>query len=53
MSANVLDMGEIPELSIVYINNIDFSWYDQSETVEWCLDSGSMEHITPVKSDFV
>ena len=52
-SANVLDMGEILELSIVNMNNIDFSCYNQSETVEWFLDSGSTEHITPVKSDFV
>ena len=53
MSANVLDMGNILELSIVTMNNIDFSCYDQSETVEWFLDSRSTEHITPVKSDFV
>ena len=53
MSANVLDTGEILELSLVTMNNIDFSCYDWSETVEWFLDSGSTEHITPVKSDFV
>ena len=53
MSANVLDMGEIPELSIITMNNINFSCYDQSETVEWFLDSGSTEHITPLKSGFM
>ena len=52
-SANVLDMGEILESSIITMNNIDFSCYNQSETVEWFLDSGSTEHITPVKSDFM
>ena len=52
-SANILDMGEIPELSLVTMNNIDFSCYDWSETVEWFLDSGSTEHITPVKSVFM
>ena len=53
LSANVLDTGEIPELSIITMNNIDFSCYNRSETVEWFLDSGSTEYITPVKSDFV
>ena len=52
-SANVLDMGEILELSVATMNNINFSCYDWSETVEWLLDSGSTEHITPVKSDFM
>ena len=35
------------------MNSIDFSCYDQSETVKWFLDSGSTEHITPLKSDFM
>ena len=52
-SANVLDMGEILELSIITMNNINFSCYNWSETVEWFFDSGSTEHITPVKSNFV
>ena len=53
VSANVLTMNEIPELSIVSMESINFSYYDWSETVEWFLDSGSTEHITPFKSDFV
>ena len=53
MSANVLEMGTIPELSIVSMNNINFLCYNWSETVEWFLDSGSTEHITPFKSNFV
>ena len=35
------------------MNNINFSCYNWSETVEWFLDSGSTEHITPFKSDFM
>ena len=53
VSANVLTMNEIPELSIVSMKSINFSCYNWSETVEWFLDSGSTEHITPFKSDFV
>ena len=33
--------------------SIDFSCYKTSEKVEWCLDSGCTDHITPNKSDFV
>ena len=53
VSTNVLTMNEILELSIVSMESINFSCYDWSETVEWFLDSGSTEHITPFKSDFV
>ena len=33
--------------------SINFSCYKLSEKVEWCLDSGCTEHITPSKSNFV
>ena len=41
------------ELSIQTTQSIDFSRYETSEKVEWCLDSGCTDHITPNKSDFV
>ena len=53
MSTNVFEMDGISELSVVSMESINFSCYDWSETVEWFLDSGSTEHITPFKSDFV
>ena len=31
--------------------SIDFSCYVTGETVEWLLDSGCTDHITPVQSD--
>ena len=53
MSANVLDIVDIGELSITSSELINFSCYETSETVEWFLDSGCTDHITPRKSDFV
>ena len=53
VSTNVLTMNEIPELSVASMESFNFSCYNRSETVEWFLDSGSTEHITPFKSDFV
>ena len=52
-SANVLSVPEMGELSIQMAQSIDFSCYETSEKVEWCLDSGCTDHITPSKSDFV
>ena len=52
-SANVFNISGLPELSITSSESINFSCYKTSEKVEWYLDSGSMEHITPVKSNFV
>ena len=52
-SANVLTVLEMGELSIQTAQSIDFSCYKTSEKVEWCLDSGCTDHITPNKSDFV
>ena len=52
-SANVLTVPEMAELSIQMAQSIDFSCYKTSEKVEWCLDSGCTDHITPSKSDFV
>ena len=52
-SANVLSVPEMGELSIQTTQSIDFSCYETSEKVEWCLDSGCTDHITPNKSDFI
>ena len=52
-SANVLSVPDLGELSIQTAQSIDFSCYETSEKVEWCLDSGCTDHITPNKSDFV
>ena len=52
-SANVLTVLELADLSIQMAQSIDFSCYETSEKVEWCLDSGCTDHITPSKSDFV
>ena len=53
VSANVLTVLEMSDLSIQTAQSIDFSCYETSEKVEWCLDSGCTDHITPNKSDFV
>ena len=52
-SANVLTVLEMANLSIQMAQSIDFSCYEMSEKVEWCLDSGCTDHITPSKSNFV
>ena len=52
-SANVFDIADIGELSITSSESINFSCYKMSETVEWFLDSGCTNHITPRKSDFI
>ena len=52
-SANVLSVLELADLSIQTAQSIDFSCYKMSEKVEWFLDSGCTDHITPRKSDFV
>ena len=52
-SANVLDVPELAQLLIQTSESIDFSCYKMSEKVEWFLDSGCTDHITPRKSDFV
>ena len=39
-SANVLTVPEMGEVSIQTAQSIDFSYYETSEKVEWCLDSG-------------
>ena len=53
MSANVLDVPELAQLSIQSKESIDFSCYNTSEEVEWFLDSGCTDHIIPRKSKFV
>ena len=52
-SANVLTVLDLANLSIQMAQSIDFSCYKTSEKVEWCLDSGCTDHISPSKSDFV
>ena len=52
-SANVLTVLEMAELSIQTAQSINFSCYEMSEKVEWCLDSGCTDHIAPSKSDFI
>ena len=52
-SANTLDIADIRELSVTSSESINFSCYKTSETVEWFLDSGCTDHITPRKSNFV
>ena len=52
-SANVLSVLDMAKLSIQTAQSIDFSCYEMSEKVEWCLDSGCTDHITPNKSDFI
>ena len=52
-SANVLDILEIGQLSIQGAESIDFSCYNMSEKVEWSLDSGCTDHITPRKGYFI
>ena len=53
MSANTLNIVDIGELSVTSSESINFSCYKTSETVEWFLDSGCTDHITPRKSNFV
>ena len=48
-----LDIADIGELSVTSSESINFSCYEMSETVEWLLDSGCTDHITPRKSDFI
>ena len=52
-SANILSVPELADLSIQTAQSIDFSCCKLSEKVEWCLDSGCTDHITPSKSDFI
>ena len=52
-SANVLSVLDMAKLSIQTTQSIDFSCYETSEKVEWCLDSGCTDHIMPNKSNFV
>ena len=47
MSANVLNVPELADLSIQTAQSIEFSCYETSEKVEWFLDSGCTDHITP------
>ena len=52
-SANVLSVPELADLYIQTAQSIDFLCYEQSKKVEWFLDSGCTDHITPSKSNFV
>ena len=44
---------DLPELSVTSSESINLSHYEMSEKVEWSLDRGCTDHITPRKSDFV
>ena len=50
-SLNVLSIVDIPEVNMFGNKSIDFSCYIMGEKVEWLLDSGCTEHVTPVQSD--
>ena len=50
---NVLWIVDILELSTTSIESINVSCYETSDKVEWFLDSGCMEHVTPEKRDFI
>ena len=50
-SLNVLSIIELPEVNTFSSQSIDFSHYVKGEVVEWLLDSGCTEHVTPVRSD--
>ena len=52
-SANVLEIADINELSITSSESINFSCYEMGDKVEWFLDSGYMDHITPRNNDFI
>ena len=52
-SANIVTVPEIAVLDTQTAQSIDFSCYEMSEKVKWCLDSGCTDHITPNKSNFV
>ena len=41
------------ECQCIICTRIDFSCYEMGEEVEWFLDSGCTDHMTPRKSDFV
>ena len=49
-SANIITVLEMADLSIQMAQSIDFSCYKMSEKVEWCLDSGCTDHITPTRA---
>ena len=53
VSANVLESADMNKLSITSRKSINFSCYEMSKKVEWFLDSGCTDHITPRKSNFV
>ena len=50
-SLNVLSIVDVPEVNTFSNKSIDFSCNVKGEIVEWLLDSGCMEHLTPVHSD--
>ena len=50
-SLNVLSIIEILDVNTFSNKSIDFSCCVNGETVEWLLDSGCTEHITPVWSN--
>ena len=49
----MFNISGLPELSITSSESINFSCYETGRKVEWLLDSGSTEDITPDKHDVV
>ena len=50
-SLNVLSIIELPEMNTFSSQSIDFCCNIKGDIVEWLLDSGCTEHVTPVKSN--
>ena len=50
-SLNVLSIVKILEVNTFSNKSIEFSCYVKGEIVEWLLDSGCTEHVTPVQSN--
>ena len=50
-SLNVLSIVELPKVNTFSSKSIDFSCYVKGDVVEWLLDSGCTEHVTPVIHD--
>ena len=49
-SLNALSIVKLPKVNTFSSQSIDFSCYVKGDNVEWLLDSGCTEHVTPVKA---
>ena len=50
-SLNVLSIVEVLDMSMFSSESINFYSYIKGDRVEWLLDSGCTEHVTPARSD--